>query len=155
MSNPYHNNPLHGLKLEVLLDEIVAHYGWETLAFAMNMNCFRNKPDLDSCLKFLHKTKWAREKVEAFYLYRFKHLPRPDDRQYALPPRERIIPSEQKPRAPVVIDMSAPAQPQNKPKSKRSAKAKVSAQGNAPYKSRDVNPRVDDDKPFDPWAASR
>ncbi len=91
------NNPLHGIKLEVLLTELVDHYGWEDLAEAMNLNCFKSNPSIKSSLKFLRKTDWAREKVEGFYLYKYKRLPRPDDRQYALPPRDRTVPLNQKP----------------------------------------------------------
>lgn len=105
MTEIYENNPLHGLKLEVLLEELVDHYGWEILAAALNLDCFKKNPTLKASLKFLKKTTWAREKLEGFYLYRFKHLPRPDNRQFALPPRDRIIPSEQLPRDPVVLNL--------------------------------------------------
>ena len=71
------NNPLHGVKLEVLLTELVEHYGWETLAKAININCFKSNPSIKSSLKFLRKTLWAREKVESFYLYHYKRLPKP------------------------------------------------------------------------------
>ena len=113
------NNPLHGLKLEVLLTELVEHYGWEPLADAMNINCFKNNPSIKSSLKFLRKTQWAREKVEGFYLYKFKRLPTPNDEQYALSPRERIVPLSQQPRSPAVITTnksnsnSTPEQPIN------------------------------------------
>ncbi len=100
------NNPLHGLKLEVLLTELVEHYDWEVLADAMNLNCFKSNPSIKSSLKFLRKTPWAREKVESFYLYKFKNLPRPDDQQYALPPRDRTISLDQQPRSPAVITVS-------------------------------------------------
>lgn len=94
------NNPLHGVKTETLLTELVAHYGWEILACDTNLNCFKNRPDIKSSLKFLAKNKWAREKVESFYLYKFKNLPKADDTQFALPPRERAVPLNQKPRTP-------------------------------------------------------
>lgn len=97
MTEQQRNNPLHGVKLEALLTELVEHYGWEPLADAMNLNCFKSNPSIKSSLKFLRKTPWAREKVEGFYLYKFKRLPRPDDEQYALPPRDRTIPLEQQP----------------------------------------------------------
>jgi len=99
------NNPLHGLKLEKLLNEIVDYYGWETLAYAMNINCFKTNPSITSSLKFLRKTQWAREKVEAFYLYKFKHLPRPSDAQFKLSPRDRIVPMHQSPGEPVKIEI--------------------------------------------------
>ena len=99
----YKNNPLHGLKLETLLNEIVDHYGWEILYAYLNINCFKTKPTIASSIKFLKKTDWAREKVESFYLYQFKNLPKADDVQFQLPPRERIVPAHQKPRQPVEL----------------------------------------------------
>jgi uncharacterized protein (DUF2132 family) len=98
------NNPLHGVKLEALLTDLVDHYGWEVLADEININCFKSNPSIKSSLKFLRKTAWAREKVEGFYLYKFKRLPKPDDRNYELPPRDRIVPMSQQPRSPAVID---------------------------------------------------
>ena len=97
------NNPLHGVKLEVLLTELVNHYSWESLANAMNLNCFKSNPSIKSSLKFLRKTPWAREKIEGFYLYKFKRLPRPNDEQCELPPRNRTIPLEQQPGPPAEI----------------------------------------------------
>lgn len=105
MSEQYLNNPLHSLKLEVLLTELVDFYGWEILAAALNFNCFKTNPTIKGSVKFFRKTEWARHKLEAFYLYRYKHLPRPDDKQFALPPRDRIIPEGQKPREPVVLTL--------------------------------------------------
>jgi uncharacterized protein (DUF2132 family) len=101
----YHNNPLHGVKLEQLLTELVDHYGFEILFAYLNLKCFQTKPSLASSVKFLKKTDWAREKVEAFYLYQLKGLPKADDEQFQLPPRERIIPAQQKPRAPAVLSI--------------------------------------------------
>ena len=97
------NNPLHGVKLEVLLTELVNHYSWESLANAMNLNCFKSNPSIKSSLKFLRKTPWAREKIEEFYLYKFKRLPRPNDEQCELPPRNRTIPLELQPGPPAEI----------------------------------------------------
>ncbi|MFZ9587664.1 MAG: VF530 family DNA-binding protein, partial [Crocinitomicaceae bacterium] len=34
------NNPLHGIKLLTMLEELVEHFGWEHLAFKININCF-------------------------------------------------------------------------------------------------------------------
>ncbi|MBA6378306.1 MULTISPECIES: VF530 family DNA-binding protein [unclassified Colwellia] len=97
------NNPLHGLKLDTLLNEVYDHYGWEILAEYTNINCFKNKPSIESSLKFLRKTEWAREKMERFYLYQFKNLPKADDEQYEIPPRLRVIPARQKPKDPAVL----------------------------------------------------
>jgi len=99
----YTNNPLHGVGLKQLLTEIVDHYGFEMLFAYLNINCFNKNPGIDSSVKFLKKTDWAREKVEAFYLYQFKSLPRASDEQFELPPRERIIPLDQTPGEPAEL----------------------------------------------------
>lgn len=96
----YKNNPLHGLSLKNLLVEIVDHYGFEILDAYINMNCFKTNPTIASCLKFLKKTDWAREKVEAFYLYEYKNLPKASPEQFLLPPRDRVIPEGQAPAEP-------------------------------------------------------
>ena len=62
------NNPLHGIKLATMLEELYHKYGWEELGNALNLNAFRNDPRMKSILKFLRTTPWAREKVENFYL---------------------------------------------------------------------------------------
>lgn len=67
------NNPMHGVKLQQILEELEAHYGWETLGSFVNINCFKYDPSIKSCLKFLRKTPWARAKVEALYLLMKKH----------------------------------------------------------------------------------
>ena len=104
------NNPLHGLKLDVLLNELIEHYGFDILAEYTNINCFKNRATVASSLKFLRKTEWAREKIERFYLYNYKNLPKADDTQYEITPRQRIIPAHQKPREPkVLIKGEAPA----------------------------------------------
>ena len=54
------NNPLHGITLERIVTELVEHYGWETLARKVNINCFKSDPSVKSSLKFLRKTPWAR-----------------------------------------------------------------------------------------------
>ena len=70
-SNPKNeqlNNPLHGVKLINILELLVEHYGWEHLAMKININCFKKDPSIKSCLKFLRRTQWARDKVEQLYL---------------------------------------------------------------------------------------
>ena len=101
----FQNNPLHGLSLKKLLVEIVDHYGFEILFAYLNINCFNKNPSIDSSVKFLKKTDWAREKVEAFYLYQFKSLPRASAEQFELPPRDRIIPQDQTPGAPAELSL--------------------------------------------------
>lgn len=65
------NNPLHGVKLEKIVTDLAEHYGWEELAIRININCFKSDPSVKSSLKFLRKTPWAREKVEALFLETF------------------------------------------------------------------------------------
>jgi len=62
------NNPLHGVKLATVVESLVEHYGWEGLTLKININCFKNNPSIQSSLKFLRKTPWARDKVERLYL---------------------------------------------------------------------------------------
>lgn len=62
------NNPLQGVKLINVLEVLVEHYSWEQLAMRININCFKKDPSIKSCLKFLRKTQWARDKVEQLYL---------------------------------------------------------------------------------------
>jgi uncharacterized protein (DUF2132 family) len=96
----YQNNPLHGLSLKNLLIELVDYYGFELLYAYLLLNCFKSNPSIDSSVNFLKKTEWAREKVEALYLYDFKSLPSASSEQFSIPPRDRIIPDEQTPGAP-------------------------------------------------------
>jgi uncharacterized protein (DUF2132 family) len=65
------NNPLHGITLEKVLTRLVEHYGWKELHQRININCFYNDPSVKSSLKFLRKTQWARDKVEALYVETF------------------------------------------------------------------------------------
>ena len=66
MSQP--NNPLHGIRLDTILNELVDYYGWEKLGKHIKINCFISNPSMNSSLKFLRKTDWARKKVEDLYL---------------------------------------------------------------------------------------
>ena len=62
------NNPLHGITLKIILEELVEKYGWEELGARINIRCFTHDPSLKSSLTFLRKTQWARDKVEKLYL---------------------------------------------------------------------------------------
>ncbi|EHR40059.1 VF530 family DNA-binding protein [Alishewanella jeotgali] len=62
------NNPLHGITLEQIVTALAAHYGWDGLARQIDLNCFKKDPSVKSSLKFLRKTPWAREKVEALFI---------------------------------------------------------------------------------------
>jgi uncharacterized protein (DUF2132 family) len=101
----YANNPLHGVSLTTVLTELVDHYGFEILNAYLSINCFKTKPSIESSEKFLKKTDWAREKVEVFYLYEYKNLPRVSSEQFLLPPRDRIVPDHQKPGLPKELSL--------------------------------------------------
>ena len=101
----YKSNPLNGVGLKSLLIEIVDHYDFQILFAYLNINCFKNNPSIESSVKFLKKTDWAREKVEAFYLYEFKNLPKASPEQFTLPPRDRIVPSDQTPGTPAELSL--------------------------------------------------
>ncbi len=101
----YKNNPLHGVGLKNLLIEIVDHFGFEILFAYLNINCFKTNPSIDSSVKFLKKTEWAREKIEAFYLYEFKNLPKESPEQFSISPRDRVIPEDQKPGEPAELSL--------------------------------------------------
>jgi uncharacterized protein (DUF2132 family) len=65
-------NPLHGVTLEAMLNTLVAAYGWAGLGERIALRCFTVEPSINSSLKVLRKTAWAREKVESLYLYRLR-----------------------------------------------------------------------------------
>lgn len=68
MAGQQANNPLHGVTLEMILQQLVAHYGWEALGREIDIRCFNHEPSIASSLKFLRRTPWARAQVEALYL---------------------------------------------------------------------------------------
>ena len=101
----HRNNPLQGVGLKTVLEELVTYYGFDILDAYLNMNCFRTNPSIAASAKFLKKTDWARERVEAFYLYQYKNLPGVSSEQFNIAPRERIVPDHQKPREPAVLSI--------------------------------------------------
>ncbi len=136
MSNEinYKNNPLHGVSLKSLLIEIEDYYGFDILFAYLNLNCFKTNPSIDSSVKFLKKAEWARQKVEIFYLYQYKNLPRASDEQFALPPRERIIPEGLSPKEPKYLSLED---------AERLREKRINKAGEKKYRS------------SDPWANQR
>lgn len=67
------NDPLHGITLKKILEDLVAFYGFDTLGELIDIKCFNVNPSINSCLTFLRKTDWARKKVEHLYI---KTLPK-------------------------------------------------------------------------------
>ena len=147
----YQNNPLHGLSLKNLLIEIVDHYGFELLFAYLNINCFNNNPSIDSAVKFLKKTDWAREKVEAFYLYQFKSLPRASAEQFELPPRDRIVPPTQTPGSPAELSLEDADRLREKRIKKAALHDQEKSQRAAPRK-RTANHSNTSASDSDPWA---
>ncbi len=74
--SPQANNPLHGVTLEMIVNALVEHYGWEELGKQVNIRCFTFEPSVTSSLKFLRRTPWAREKVESLYLFMLREAAR-------------------------------------------------------------------------------
>jgi len=70
--NEHSNNPMHGIKLQQIVEDLEKKFGWEELDRRLRMNCFASNPSVKSSLKFLRRTPWAREKVEKLWLITFK-----------------------------------------------------------------------------------
>lgn len=68
MSDAQKNNQLHGITLKEILTKLVEQHGWEKLAQQIDIRCFKSDPSINSSLKFLRTTPWARAKVEELYL---------------------------------------------------------------------------------------
>ena len=73
MDSPISKDPLHGITLKKILEDLIEFYGFDTLGELIKIKCFTENPSLKSTLTFLRKTPWAREKVEQLYL---KTLPK-------------------------------------------------------------------------------
>lgn len=69
MNTPQVRNPLHGITLEAMLNELVAYFGWAEVGRRIAIRCFTSDPSVPSSLKFLRRTPWAREKLESLYLF--------------------------------------------------------------------------------------
>lgn len=76
MSAEQPRNPLHGITLEQIVTELVAHFGWAELGRQVSIRCFNENPSVASSLKFLRKTPWARAKVESLYLFMLREKKR-------------------------------------------------------------------------------
>ncbi len=68
LNKPQNQDPLHGVTLEMIVTRLEEEYGWEELGNLIKIKCFTSNPSIRSSLKFLRKTPWARQKVEALYL---------------------------------------------------------------------------------------
>ena len=69
MTDEQPNNPLHGITLKVLLEDLVERHGFAELGRRVPIRCFTNDPSIKSALKFLRRTPWARAEVEQLWLW--------------------------------------------------------------------------------------
>lgn len=69
-------NPLHGITLQKIVEQLVEFYGFDTLSELINIKCFKDNPSVKSSLTFLRKTDWARQKVEQLYLKTLPKFPK-------------------------------------------------------------------------------
>jgi len=76
MTGTQPRNPLHGVTLEKMLNDLVAYFGWPGLGEQIDIRCFTSDPSISSSLRFLRKTPWAREKVESLYLFMLREQAR-------------------------------------------------------------------------------
>jgi uncharacterized protein (DUF2132 family) len=67
------NDPLHGLTLKDILEQLHARYGWEGLGRLIRIRCFTHDPSMGSSLAFLRRQPWARQEVEELFLRSFLH----------------------------------------------------------------------------------
>ncbi len=70
MSEPINHprDPLHGITLESILNQLVQRHGWIEMGRRIPIRCFQFNPTVKSSLTFLRKTPWAREKVEGWFI---------------------------------------------------------------------------------------
>jgi len=68
MTDKQSSNLLHGITLEMMVNQLAEHYGWDEMGRIIRIRCFNIDPSIKSSLKFLRKTPWARKKVEDLYL---------------------------------------------------------------------------------------
>ncbi|WP_298222950.1 VF530 family protein [Flavobacterium sp.] len=69
-------DPLHGITLQKILEQLVAFYGFDTLGELIKIKCFTKNPSVKSSLTFLRKTDWARQKVEQLYIRTLPKFPK-------------------------------------------------------------------------------
>ena len=67
MQNNISKDPLHGITLQKIVEDLVSFYGFDTLGELIKIKCFTSNPSIKSSLTFLRKTDWARKQVEELY----------------------------------------------------------------------------------------
>ena len=80
MTDEHPNDPLHGVTLKAVLEDLVERRGWRNLVEHINIRCFSVDPSIGSSLKFLRRTPWARERLEQLYVADKRAIQRYEDR---------------------------------------------------------------------------
>lgn len=62
------SDPLHGITLETILNQLVQKHGWSEMGWRIPIRCFQLNPSIKSSLTFLRKTPWARKRVEDWFI---------------------------------------------------------------------------------------
>ena len=75
MENKTSKDPLHGITLQKIMEQLVNYYDFDTLSELINIKCFKENPSIKSSLTFLRKTDWARKKVEELYVKTLSKFP--------------------------------------------------------------------------------
>ncbi|MDD4977107.1 MAG: VF530 family protein [Gallionella sp.] len=65
---------LDGVTLEMMVTRLSEKLGWVAMGDAIPVRCFTHDPSINSSLKFLRRTPWARTKVEALYVANIHRL---------------------------------------------------------------------------------
>lgn len=76
MEQSLSKDPLHGITLQKIIEQLVNYYGFDTLGELIKINCFTDNPSIKSSLTFLRKTDWARKKVEELYTNSLSKFPK-------------------------------------------------------------------------------
>jgi uncharacterized protein (DUF2132 family) len=72
MEKQQSKDPLHGVTLKTILEQLESYFGFDTLGEFIPIKCFTENPSIKSSLTFLRKTDWARAKVEQLYIQNYK-----------------------------------------------------------------------------------
>jgi uncharacterized protein (DUF2132 family) len=76
MENSKSKDPLHGITLQKIVEQLVDYYGFDTLGELVKIKCFTDNPSIKSSLTFLRKTDWARTQVENLYIKSVTKFPK-------------------------------------------------------------------------------
>jgi uncharacterized protein (DUF2132 family) len=61
-------DPLHGIRLDTIVEQLVARHGWAEMGRRIPIRCFLENPSVSSSLTFLRRTPWARQRVEKWFI---------------------------------------------------------------------------------------